>query len=134
VHGATQRNLRAWGWVAGARSEDRSDARRDGQHYRPRRGNSRRASIPDHPEGMDGAAELAQGSTPSSTWNSAHSPPQQQHADPEDTSLVADTHAPLARLLALHLRRGDFEQHCVLLAGWNSSWQGINEAEGVVDR
>jgi hypothetical protein len=37
-------------------------------------------------------------------------------------------------LLALHLRHRDFEQHCVHLAGWNSAWQGINEAEGVVDR
>ncbi|KAF8462231.1 hypothetical protein JB92DRAFT_2776847, partial [Gautieria morchelliformis] len=41
---------------------------------------------------------------------------------------------PLPRVLALHLRRGDFEEHCVKLASWNSAWQGLNEAEGVGDR
>jgi hypothetical protein len=86
VHGAVQRNLRAWGWVAGVGSDNRSSAR---------------------------------------------SALQEQHR--ADTSLAADTQAPLRRLLALHLRRGDFDMHCATLAYYNATWQSINAAEGVVD-
>jgi hypothetical protein len=130
VHSAAQRNLRAWGWVSGAGSDDSSEEH--GLRFRPRRwGNSRWAWIPAHPAGMEGAAELSQGST----WTSARSTTQQPHAstDPADISLTANTHATLPRLLALHLRRGDFEGHCVILAYYNATWQGINADEGVVD-
>ncbi|KAF8515214.1 hypothetical protein JB92DRAFT_2717801, partial [Gautieria morchelliformis] len=41
---------------------------------------------------------------------------------------------PLPRLLAVHLRRGDFEQHCAGLERDSAGWQGINEAEGLMDR
>lgn len=38
-------------------------------------------------------------------------------------------------LLVLHIRRGDFEQHCRHLATWTASWQGMNDlaADGLPD-
>ncbi|KAF8517472.1 hypothetical protein JB92DRAFT_2176549 [Gautieria morchelliformis] len=41
---------------------------------------------------------------------------------------------PTARLPAVHLRRGDFEQHCAGLELDSAGWQGINEADGLMDR
>ncbi|KAF8510832.1 hypothetical protein JB92DRAFT_3118579 [Gautieria morchelliformis] len=83
---------------------------------------------------MDGAAEPPHDSTHSSTWQSADTVPSGQHADPEDTSLAADTLSPMPRLLVVHLRRGDFEEHRAGLARDSAGWQGINEAEGRMDR
>lgn len=33
---------------------------------------------------------------------------------------------PLKGLLALHIRRGDYEEHCRNLAGWGSRYQGLS--------
>ncbi|KAF8457880.1 hypothetical protein JB92DRAFT_121294 [Gautieria morchelliformis] len=41
---------------------------------------------------------------------------------------------PTARFPAVHLRRGDFEQHCAGLERDSAGWQGINEADGLMDR
>ncbi|KAG2040086.1 hypothetical protein BDR03DRAFT_950245 [Suillus americanus] len=34
--------------------------------------------------------------------------------------------APIPGLLALHVRRGDFQEHCVHLANWSSNWNAFN--------
>ncbi|KAG9309932.1 hypothetical protein JVU11DRAFT_6199 [Chiua virens] len=34
--------------------------------------------------------------------------------------------APISGLLALHVRRGDFEGHCVGLGDWSADWQAFN--------
>lgn len=41
----------------------------------------------------------------------------------------------ISGLLVLHIRRGDFEQHCRHLATWTAGWQGMNElaADGLPD-
>jgi len=36
-------------------------------------------------------------------------------------------------LLALHIRRGDFENHCRSLAEWGSSWTGFNQLPELID-
>lgn len=36
------------------------------------------------------------------------------------------TLAPIPGLLALHVRRGDFEEHCTHLGTWSSSYNGFN--------
>lgn len=36
-------------------------------------------------------------------------------------------------LLALHIRRGDFEQHCRGLAEWGSTWTGFNQLPDLPD-
>jgi hypothetical protein len=36
-------------------------------------------------------------------------------------------------LLALHIRRGDFENHCRNLAEWGSSWTGFNQLPQLID-
>lgn len=36
-------------------------------------------------------------------------------------------------LLALHIRRGDFENHCRSLAEWGSSWTGFNQLPQLID-
>ncbi|KAA1478230.1 hypothetical protein DENSPDRAFT_809563 [Dentipellis sp. KUC8613] len=46
--------------------------------------------------------------------------------------LVSRTRLP--GLLALHIRRGDFEEHCHLLAEYSSRWQGFNEMPEFIDR
>ncbi|EIM86351.1 uncharacterized protein STEHIDRAFT_78833 [Stereum hirsutum FP-91666 SS1] len=35
-------------------------------------------------------------------------------------------YTPIPGLLVLHIRRGDFEEHCRNLAGWGVLWQGFN--------
>lgn len=57
-----------------------------------------------------------------------------EHDTDSDLSATADTHAPLARTLALHIRRGDYEAHCVSLRKWGAGFLGVNEAEGMSDR
>lgn len=37
-------------------------------------------------------------------------------------------------LLAMHIRRGDFEEHCRSLAEWNMTFTAFNQIEGIVDR
>lgn len=37
-------------------------------------------------------------------------------------------------LLAVHLRRGDYERHCLRLADWRSTWMGVNRLEGLLDQ
>ncbi|KIP11864.1 hypothetical protein PHLGIDRAFT_98965 [Phlebiopsis gigantea 11061_1 CR5-6] len=37
-----------------------------------------------------------------------------------------DPYQPISGLLALHLRRGDFADHCAHLAKWSASWMGFN--------
>ncbi|KAI0245903.1 hypothetical protein BJV78DRAFT_1136456 [Lactifluus subvellereus] len=42
--------------------------------------------------------------------------------------------APLSGLLALHIRRGDYIEHCKNLANWSSRFMGFNEFPGLPDR
>jgi hypothetical protein len=41
---------------------------------------------------------------------------------------------PLSGLLALHIRRGDFIEHCLHLANWTSRFSSFNEFPGLPDR
>lgn len=45
-----------------------------------------------------------------------------------------DLYAPIKGLLALHIRRGDFEGHCSHLARWRSSFTAFNMIPGLVDK
>lgn len=36
--------------------------------------------------------------------------------------------------MALHIRRGDYEQHCPRLSGWNSGYMGMNLFPALPDR
>lgn len=45
-----------------------------------------------------------------------------------------DPYPIIPGLLALHIRRGDFEQHCRGLAEWGSTWTGFNQLPELVDR
>ena len=50
--------------------------------------------------------------------------------------LFSSTHIPnqmIPGLVAIHLRRGDYERHCLRLAKWGSSYMGFNQFEGMVD-
>ena len=40
----------------------------------------------------------------------------------------------LPGLLVLHIRRGDFVQHCTSLANWSSHWNGFNSFPEMVDQ
>jgi hypothetical protein len=37
-------------------------------------------------------------------------------------------------LLAIHIRRGDFSEHCHNLAGWSSDYNGFNKFPGLPDK
>lgn len=41
---------------------------------------------------------------------------------------------PFSGLLALHVRRGDYIEHCLHLANWTSSYTAYNEFPGLPDR
>jgi len=45
-----------------------------------------------------------------------------------------DPYTPIPGLLALHIRRGDFEGHCNHLARWRSTWTGFNLIPTLVDK
>ena len=45
----------------------------------------------------------------------------------------AGAQAPLLGLLAVHIRRGDYERHCARLAAWGSLYMGFNEFPGLPD-
>ena len=61
-------------------------------------------------------------------WVSPPSPAHENQTRPAAPD--PDTHAPLERVLALHLRQGDFKEHCAMLAAWRSGYLGVNEAVG----
>jgi GDP-fucose protein O-fucosyltransferase len=42
--------------------------------------------------------------------------------------------APLSGLLALHIRRGDYLEHCNFIANWSASFMGFNEFPELPDR
>ena len=37
-------------------------------------------------------------------------------------------------LLVMHIRRGDFEQHCKSLADWSATFTAFNQIQGITDR
>jgi len=41
---------------------------------------------------------------------------------------------PVTGLLALHIRRGDFANHCSHLANWSSDWNGFNKFSALPDK
>jgi hypothetical protein len=41
---------------------------------------------------------------------------------------------PLSGLLALHIRRGDYVDHCMHIANWSARFMGFNEFPGLPDR
>ncbi|KAI0964553.1 hypothetical protein AcW1_001345 [Taiwanofungus camphoratus] len=45
-----------------------------------------------------------------------------------------DPYAPLPGLLVLHIRRGDFADHCMHLAKWSSGWNGFNSFPELPDK
>jgi len=49
-------------------------------------------------------------------------------------STPSDQYPVIPGLLALHIRRGDFEQHCRGLAEWGSTWTGFNQLPQLIDR
>lgn len=44
-----------------------------------------------------------------------------------------DPYPIIPGLLALHIRRGDFEKHCRGLAEWGSTWTGFNQLPDLLD-
>jgi len=50
------------------------------------------------------------------------------------TATSKDPYPVIPGLLALHIRRGDFEQHCRGLAEWGSTWTGFNQLPQLLDR
>ncbi|KAG2352335.1 hypothetical protein BDR07DRAFT_1615071 [Suillus spraguei] len=55
---------------------------------------------------------------------------------PESARDLYDAHSrkSLAGLVALHLRRGDYKQHCPNLAKWGADYMGINQHPSLPDR
>jgi hypothetical protein len=53
---------------------------------------------------------------------------------PSSYSKKDDPYSPIEGLLALHIRRGDFEGHCHHFAQWSSSWNGFCLFPGLPDR
>lgn len=52
----------------------------------------------------------------------------------EPFTSTTDPYRPIPGLLVLHIRRGDFEQHCEHLARWASEFNGFNSFDGLPDQ
>ncbi|KAH9178049.1 hypothetical protein EDB89DRAFT_1300648 [Lactarius sanguifluus] len=51
------------------------------------------------------------------------------------SSFTPSSHpTPLSGLLALHIRRGDYVDHCMQIANWSARFMGFNEFPGLPDR
>ena len=51
------------------------------------------------------------------------------------SSFTPASHSPpLSGLLALHIRRGDYVDHCMHIANWSARFMGFNEFPGLPDR
>ena len=50
------------------------------------------------------------------------------------SSLDNNPYPTIEGLLVMHLRRGDFEQHCKGLAEWSSTFTAFNQIPGITDR
>jgi len=62
--------------------------------------------------------------------NFAHFSPDSLSYSPSDD----DPYPIIAGLLVMHIRRGDFEQHCKSLAEWDMTFTAFNQIEGITDR
>ena len=50
------------------------------------------------------------------------------------TAAAVESDAPFPGLLVLHIRRGDFKDHCHHLANWSSEWNGFNSFPEFIDK
>lgn len=50
------------------------------------------------------------------------------------SSSDGDAYPVVEGLLVMHIRRGDFEEHCKSLAEWNMTFTAFNQIEGIADR
>lgn len=50
------------------------------------------------------------------------------------TSSDSNPYPVIEGLLVMHVRRGDFEQHCRSLAEWNYTFTAFNQIQGITDR
>jgi hypothetical protein len=57
-------------------------------------------------------------------FQSPHHPP----------AIASESYEPLPSLLALHIRRGDFLDHCIHLANWSADWNGFNKFPNLLDQ
>ena len=54
--------------------------------------------------------------------------------DPPHPSSDDDPYPIIEGLLVMHIRRGDFEEHCKTLAESNMTFTAFNQIEGIIDR
>lgn len=60
--------------------------------------------------------------------------PMMAHPPPGFISPSAARYAPIPGLLALHIRRGDFREHCANLARWGSGFEANNDFAEMPDK
>ena len=127
MHGAAQRNMRAWGWIDQPQPQPQPQPHQNKKNAGYSSLTSRGwwfSSFFFESRGAPQVAEEAERGVDTDADMGVDA----------DTAVDADTHGPLPGTLALHLRRGDYEEHCSHLAEWGAGWLGVNEAEGVGDR
>ena len=60
-----------------------------------------------------------------------------QHFAPDDLPYSSSDDNPyptIEGLLVMHIRRGDFEQHCKSIAQWGFTFTAFNQIQGITDR
>ena len=62
------------------------------------------------------------------------SPPRPTEMHDVAPVLPASRIDPIPGLLVLHIRRGDFSEHCTHLAAWGSDWNGFNKFATLPDK
>jgi hypothetical protein len=53
---------------------------------------------------------------------------------PVSAKLLYSPNSTLSGLVAVHLRRGDYSRHCPRLAGWRSTYNGLNQYPSLPDK
>jgi GDP-fucose protein O-fucosyltransferase len=53
---------------------------------------------------------------------------------PASAKLLYSLNSTLSGLVAVHLRRGDYTRHCPRLAGWGSTFNGLNQYPSLPDK
>lgn len=60
-------------------------------------------------------------------------PPLEAYAPPPALAPLRDPYVPLPGLLVLHVRRGDYEEHCTHLAVWGAAFNAFNAFDALPD-
>ncbi|KAJ7228124.1 hypothetical protein B0H12DRAFT_232846 [Mycena haematopus] len=70
----------------------------------------------------------------SAAHRTSHLPSSSSSSSSSAAAIIPDAHRTLTGLVAVHLRRGDYQRHCPRLALWGAGYMGVNTHPLLPDR